>query len=46
MPEIGVDDPAENRRRLRIRIMRIFLCTLGPNHPKCQAFIKAEDKAS
>jgi hypothetical protein len=44
MPEIGVDDPAENRRRLRIRIMRIFLCTLGPNHPKCQAFIKAEDK--
>ena len=22
---------------------RMFLRTLGPNHPKCQAFIKAED---
>ena len=23
---------------------RMFLRTLGPNHPKCQAFIKAEDR--
>jgi hypothetical protein len=22
----------------------MFLRTLGPNHPKCQAFIKAEDR--
>jgi len=22
---------------------KIFLCTLGPNHPKCQAFITRED---
>ena len=23
---------------------RMFLRTLGPNHPKCQAFIKAEER--
>jgi hypothetical protein len=22
----------------------MFLLTLGPNHPKCQSFIKAEDR--
>jgi hypothetical protein len=26
------------------RLNKMFLRTLGPNHPKCQAFIKAEDR--
>ena len=25
---------------------KMLLRTLGPNHPKCQAFIKAEDRKS